>query len=267
VLYAFKAKTKAEEFILMVNSDINPANQVFVLADTLVDLLGNIMTNDFSRVVVSDRADTNSIKINSTLPSQGGAVDYEKTELKIFFDEAFDKTKKNNAIAFTDTFNKPIKFSLDYIDDATLIIKPTENLKPEKDYLLRLQLGKFVDLAGNSKDSLFTLKFKTISGLDFTGLSGNIINLDYNKNPVIILQNGETPELQYKEKINSEKFEFIRIEPGKYFLWCFLDENNDSKFDYGWPEPLKYSEIFSFYTDTINLRPRWEITDLNFKFK
>ena len=267
ILYAFKGKTKAEEFILMLNSDINPANQVFVLADSLVDLTENVMLNDYSRIVVSDRVDTNSIRINSTVPSQGGVVDYEKTELKIFFDEAFDKTKINTAIAFTDTFNKPIKFSLGYFDDATLIVKPSENLKPEKDYLLKIQLEKFIDLAGNSSDSLFTLRFKSISGLDFTGLSGNIINLDYNKNPILVLQNGETPELQYKEKINSEKFEFTRVEPGKYFLWCFLDENNDNKFDYGWPEPLKYSELFSFYPDSINLRPRWEITDLNFKFK
>lgn len=271
VLYAFKGKTKSEEFILMLNSDINPANQVFVLADSLADLSGNIMTYDFARIMVSDRADTNSIKINSTMPAQGGVIDYAKTMLKIFFDEAFDKTKILNAVALTDTFNKPIKFSLEYDDDATLVVKPIENLKPEKYYLLKIQLGKFVDLAGNSRDSLFTLKFKTISGLDFTGLSGNIINLDYSSNPIVVLQNYETPELQYKQKIirqlTDEKFEFTRVEPGKYFLWCFSDENNDGKFDYGWPEPFRYSELFSFYPDTINLRPRWEVTDLNFKFK
>ncbi len=64
-----------------------------------------------------------------------------------------------------------------------LLIKPDENLKPDKDYLLKIQLGNFVDIAGNKKDSLFTLKFRTISGLDFTGLSGNIINVDYHQKP------------------------------------------------------------------------------------
>ena len=95
---------------------------------------------------------------------------------------------------------------------------------------------------------------------------GFVINLDYNKNPVLVLLNGDNPDLKYEQKLISEKFEFTRVEPGKYLLWCFLDENNDGKYDYGWPDPIKYSERFSFYPDTLNLRPRWEVTDLKFKF-
>ena len=265
--YAFKGKTKPEEFILMLNKELDSDNLVYLFADSLIDLMGNIMINDFSKLLISDRLDTNSIKITSTEPAQGKTTDFQKTEIKIFFDEAFDKTQINFAIALTDTFNKPVDFQIDYSDDATLVIKPNVNLKPEKDYLLKLQLGKFVDLNGNSTDSLFTLKFRTISGLDFTGLSGFVINLDYNKNPVLILESGETPSLKYEQKLNSEKFEFTRVEPGKYLLWCFLDENNNGKYDYGWPDPIKYSERFSFYPDTLTLRPRWEVTDLNFKFK
>ena len=264
--YAFKGKVKPEEFILMLDEKINSNNLVYLFADTLTDLLGNTIQNDFVKVVISERPDTSSIKITSTEPAQGQTTDFQKAEIKIFFDEAFNKNMINSAVALTDTFNKPVNFKIDYSDDATLVIKPTENLKPDKDYLLKLQLGKFVDITGNRKDSLFTLKFKTISGLDFTGLSGYVINLDYNKNPVLVLLNGDNPDLKYEQKLISEKFEFTRVEPGKYLLWCFLDENNDGKYDYGWPDPIKYSERFSFYPDTLNLRPRWEVTDLKFKF-
>jgi methionine-rich copper-binding protein CopC/uncharacterized protein (DUF2141 family) len=264
--YAFKGKVKPEEFILMLDEKINSNNLVYLFADTLTDLLGNTIQNDFVKVVISERPDTSSIKITSTEPAQGQTTDFQKAEIKIFFDEAFNKNIINSAVALTDTFNKPVNFKIDYSDDATLVIKPTENLKPDKDYLLKLQLGKFVDITGNRKDSLFTLKFKTISGLDFTGLSGYVINLDYNKNPVLVLLSGDNPDLKYEQKLISEKFEFTRVEPGKYLLWCFLDENNDGKYDYGWPDPIKYSERFSFYPDTLNLRPRWEVTDLKFKF-
>ncbi len=130
-----------------------------------------------------------------------GLVDFEKTELKIFFDEAFNKDFKISAVALTDTLNKPIGISINFFDDATLLIKPDENLKADKDYLIKIQLGNFVDIAGNKKDSLFVLKFRTISGLEFTGLSGNIINLDYTKNPVLILENDATPPLKYEQKI------------------------------------------------------------------
>jgi hypothetical protein len=265
--YAYKGKTKPEEFILMPDAEISSKNLVYLFAETLTDIMGNTMHNDLTKVVISDRPDTSSIKITSTEPTQGQTTDFQKTEIKIFFDEAFDKNLINSAVTLTDTFNRPVDFKIDFFDDATLVIKPDENLKPEKDYLLKLQLGKFVDISGNKKDSLYTLKFKTISGLDFTGLSGYVINLDYNKNPIVLLESGDTPGLKYEQKLNSEKFEFSRVEPGKYLLWCFLDENNDGKYNYGWPEPIQYSERFSFYPDTLTLRPRWEVTDLKFKFK
>ena len=267
IVYAFNGKTKPDEFILMLHENINPEDLVYLYSDTLLDKRGNIMVHDFTKVLVSDREDTSSIKIISTEPEQGKTVDYMNTEIKVFFDEAFNKNLINSAIALTDTFNKPIEFKKAFEDDATLVIKPTETLKPDKDYLLKLQLGKFVDLAGNSKDSLFTLKFKTISGLDFTGLSGFIINVDFDKHPILVLQSGETEGLIYKKNITGDKFDFTRVMPGKYLLWCFLDENENGKYDYGWPEPIKYSERFSFYPDTLNLRPRWEVTDLKFQFK
>jgi uncharacterized protein (DUF2141 family)/methionine-rich copper-binding protein CopC len=265
--YAFKGKTKPEEFILMLNENLSPGNEVYLFADSLIDLLGNIMKHDFTKIAVSDRADTNSVRIISTEPASNGLVDYENSELKIFFDEAFNKNFNITAVALTDTFNKSISFDLDFFDDATLIIKPAENLKPDKDYLVKLQLGKFVDINGNKKDSVFTLKFKTISGLDFTGLSGNIINLDYSKSPVLVLENTEVSTLLYQQKPASDKYEFSRVEPGKYLLWCYLDENGNGKYDYGWPEPIKFSEQFAFYPDTLNLRPRWEVSDLIFKFR
>ncbi|MEJ2103465.1 MAG: Ig-like domain-containing protein [Ignavibacteriaceae bacterium] len=267
IVYAFKGKTKPEEFILMLHENINPEDLVYLYADTLVDKKGNTMVNDFTKVLLSDRQDTSSIKIVSTEPGQGKTVDYMNTKIKVYFDEAFNKNLINSAISLTDTFKKPIDFKFGFDDDATLVIKPTETLKQDKDYLLQLQLGKFVDLAGNNRDSVFTLKFKTISGLDFTGLSGFIINLDFDKHPILVLQSSENEELNYSRTITSNDFEFTRVIPGKYLLWCYLDENNNGEYDYGWPEPIKYSERFSFYPDTLNLRPRWEVTDLKFKFK
>jgi hypothetical protein len=267
IAYAFKGKTKPEEFILMLDEKINPDNQVYLLADTLTDLLNNVTVNDFTKIVISDREDTSSIKIVATEPTDGGLTDIENTEFKIYFDEAFNKDFNNSAIALTDTFNKPISFDIDFFDDATLIIKPAEKLKTDKNYIVKVQLSSFVDMAGNSTDSLFTLKFKTISGLEFTGISGNVIDLSFAKNPYLVLENTEEPKFKYEQKLTSDKFEFNRIEPGKYLLWSYLDENGDGKFNYGWPEPIEYSESFAFYPDTLNLRPRWEVSDLIFKFK
>ena len=265
--YAFKGKTKPEEFILMFDSQINIDDEVYLFADTLIDLLGNVTINDFTKIIVSDRIDTNSIKIVSSDPTVNGQVDFENPEIKVFFDEAFNKDFSFSAVALTDTFNKPISFDINFYDDATLVIKPAENLKPDKDYLLKLRLEEFVDINGNKKDSLFTLKFKTISGLEFTGVSGNVIDLSFANSPYLVLENTSEPKFRYEKKVDSGKFEFNRVEPGKYLLWCYLDKNGNGKYDYGWPEPIEYSERFSFYPDTLNLRPRWEVSELIFKFK
>jgi len=265
--YAFKGNSKPEEFILMFDERIDPDDNVYLFADTLIDLLGNTISNDFTQVVISDRIDTNSVSIFSTEPEENGLVDVENTEIKIFFDEAFNKDFNISAVALTDTFNNPVSFDVDFYDDATLLVKPAEKLKPDKDYLLKLDLNQITDIAGNKTDSIFVLKFSTISGLEFTGLSGKVININYSKSPILVLENTEVPKFIYEEKLSSENFEFSRIEPGKYLLWCFLDENNNGNYNYGWPSPIEYSEEFSFYPDTLNLRPRWEVSDLIFRFK
>lgn len=265
--YAFKGNTKPEEFILMINEQIPSDNAVYIFADTLISQMGNVMLNDFTGITISDRVDTNFVQIFTTSPEQNGLIDYENPEIKIFFDEAFDKEFSLNSIVLSDTFNNPISFDIDFYDDATLVIIPAEKLKADKNYQVKIQLNQFVDIAGNKRDSLFVLKFKTISGLDFTGLSGVLINVNYSKSPTLVLENTADTSIKYQQKPNLDKFEFSRIEPGEYLIWCFLDEDNDGNYNYGWPEPIEFSEPFSFFPDTLNLRPRWEVTDLIFRYK
>jgi hypothetical protein len=191
------------------------------------------------------------------------------SEIKIFFDDAFLKDGISAAITFEDTLNNSVPFQIDFQDDATLIISPLKELAAEKDYRIKINLGRFADAAGNRIDSVYSIFFKTISGLDFTGLSGTISSIDtagidYNLNPILVLENSENENIVYKNILNSEVFEFERVEPGKYVLWSFLDEDKNDEYNYGYPFPFQYSEKFSFYPDTLNLRPRWEITDLKF---
>ncbi len=272
VNYLFKGQTKPEEIILVVEPTQNEESQIFLLADSLVDQFGNVTLNDSKHIITSDRPDTSAVKIISTEPLQHATVDFRKPEIKIFFDDAFNKDEVNSAVSFEDTMRNPVQFKIDYYDDATLLISPLVELKPEKDYLIKLNLNKFKDAGGNQIDSLFSLKFKTISGLDFTGISGKLVSadnsdIDFATNPVLILESSEEIKIIYKEKITSEKFEFSGVEPGKYLLWCFLDEDGNGEFKYGYPFPFEYSENFYFYPDTLNLRPRWEITDLQFRLK
>ncbi len=84
----------------------------------------------------------------------------------------------------------------------------------------------------------------------------------------MILQSSESDLLQYQTTVNAKsEFSFERIDAGKYLLWGFYDTNQNKKYDYGYPSPLEYSERFFVYKDTLELRPRWSITDILFEIK
>ena len=272
VKYFYKGKTKPEEAILVIDEELNIENKIILFADTLVDLSGNLMVNDFTKIILSDRPDTSGVRVISSEPNQNALIDFKSTQIKIFLDDAVRKDEIRSAITFADTLKNSIPFKLDFYDDATLLISPLLDLKPEKDYQIKLNMNSFIDAAGNSTDTLYTLMFKTISGLDFTGLSGKIIEndtsgIDLLSNLILVLENSENDNLIYKKKISSENCEFTRIEPGKYILWGFSDEDESGVYNFGYPDPFEYSEKFYFYPDTLSLKPRWEITDLQFRLK
>jgi Bacterial Ig-like domain len=268
IKYAYKKPGKEEEIILVPDTMYSMNDAVFLFAKELRDTVKNIYFNDFVALTVSDKPDTIPTNIIATFPSlRNATVDVVNTELKFSFDDAFSKMNIQNYVTFTDTLNKIIPFKLNYDDDATIIISPINDLKTEKDYLIKLNLNGFIDAAGNRQDSIYVFRFKTISGLDFTGVSGKILNVKQENNPVLVLENAEDKNVKYQNHITSEDFNFERVTAGKYMLWCYFDADSNYQYSVGWPQPIKYSEQFSVYSDTLKLKPRWVVTDVIFNFK
>lgn len=129
-----------------------------------------------------------------------------------------------------------------------------------------VDLNDFSDGAGNKVDSIYTLNFKTITGVEFTGLSGKVTSSK--PNVILVLQNPKDEKKFYTavpDKTSTYSFE--RIEPGTYTLWIYSDVDSSKTFSKGYPSPFKYSEEFYVLPDTIKLRPRWSVTDFNVEFK
>jgi len=267
ILFAYKGNTKDEEIVLVPEIILPVDNDIYLFADTIKDKKGNITLNDFTKITLTDKPDTNSIKIFSTQPRMNQQVDFVNPQIRFLFNDAFTKDKIKDKITFADTLGKNIDFDDEFEDDALLKIKPVAELKTETDYIITLNLSQFSDASGNEGDSTYSLKFSTITGLDFTGISGTLLNVELSNNPVLVLQNAEDKDLLYKEIISSEAFEFTRIKPGNYQLWCFLDKDSSGNFNYGWAQPFETSEKFYVYPDTLNLKPRWVVTDVKFRIE
>jgi len=262
ILFAYKGNTNDEEIVLVPESDLTIDNDIYLFADTIRDEKGIITLNDYTKITLTDKPDTNSITIYSTQPRMNQQIDFNNPQIKFLFNDAFVKDDIKSNIIFTDTLGKNIVFDVEFEDDAFLNIKPIADLKTETDYIVTLDLSQFADASGNKGDSSYTLIFKTITGLDFTGISGTLLKAELSDKPVLVLANAENKELIYKKNIASTEFEFTRIEPGKYQLWCFLDKDSSGNFNYGWAQPFETSEKFFVYPDTLNLKPRWVVTDV-----
>ena len=265
--FAFKKYGKPTDLVLIPEEKLSIDNSVYLIAIVLRDTLKNEYQNDYVPLTISDRPDTSSVNIIATEPQRNGVIDFINPKIKFYFDDAFEKKGIQRSIAFTDTLGIGVPFNINYEDDATLVISSLKDLKADKDFIIKLDLNNFVDAAGNKRDSVYRFDFKTISGLDFTGVSGKVGNLEDKINPVLVLESFDIKGQQYQKKLTGENFSFNRIEPGKYLLWYYSDVDSNFKYDFGWPQPFKYSEQFSVYADTLKLKPRWTVTDVHFNLK
>ena len=267
-VFAYKGNTKKTEMVLAINDSLSNENNVYLFVDTIKDKYGNIYTNDFTQITVSGKKDTTFNFLKSSFPSNGSrAADFKGQHFDFYFEDGFDTARAKSGIIFSDTSGRKINYKISFMDDASFEIIPSRDLSPEKDYLVKFDLSKFTDAAGNTIDSIYQYKFKTISGLDFTGVTGKIYEATVSQNPVIVLQNTKGGKFIYKQKLNNNTFNFERVEPGKYMLWCYFDIDSSGTYNYGKLFPFQPAEEFSVYKDTLNLRPRWVQTDLKFNFK
>lgn len=266
VNYSYASKSKKEDFVLGITDSVKSDHIYYLLAEKLTDLTGNIFIHELSPVVASVKADTSAPNLYKTFPDKNSTIDFQNAVIKLYFDDAITGQGIKNAVQFSDTSKNKIEFNLSINDDATVYIKPVGNLKPETSYQVRIDLSKFTDAAGNKRDSVFVLKFQTITGTEFTGLSGKLIT--EKKNVIVVLQNSKDETKFYTAQPDkTTTYSFVRIEPGTYSVWVFSDTDNSKTFSYGYPDPFRFSEEFKVVTDTLKLRPRWSITDFNIEFK
>lgn len=264
-LYAYKNINKPVEVILSFQNNFSEGNLLYVFADSVKDKSGNIYYNEVNSVTVAVRADTINPMIARMPTNQ--SPDFVNPEFRFSFNDGIDSVKVKNNTTYTDTSGKKINYNIVFEDDASFIITTAEKLEPVKDYIIKFNLSGISDAAGNKKDTVIQYRFKTISGLDFTGLTGRIENIDFVNNPMLILQGLDAKKIIYSKNISANKFSFERVEPGTYRLWAYYDRDSSNTYTGGYHYPFKPSEEFSVYKDSINLRPRWAVTDLIFLFK
>lgn len=266
--YAFNKISDPKQLVLVIDTVLDDSRDYYLKTRTLRDMRGNIYTDELSQISLSENPDTTSPGVLRALPPESVKADFLKDSITFYFDDAFDTVKAKTGIILSDTSQNKVNYTIYFPDNASLIIKPSGRLKSGEIYLVKFDLSKFEDAAGNKGDTIYTYRFMTINEIDFTGASGIIQNIQLTSNPYVVLQSVDNSGKVYGKYLQrGSKFEFDRVFPGKYLLWCFLDRDSSRTYDRGIPYPFKPSEDFSFYPDTLNLRARWGQMDILFNFR
>jgi uncharacterized protein (DUF2141 family) len=265
VVYAYKNFSKPVEVVIAIKNNISEGSLLYVFADTLRDKSGNVFTSDQNSITVTVREDTIRPFITRMQPPSGNTIADVQNQIFTFgFNDGVDSSVVKKNITIADTSGKKIKFNINFLDDANFYIYPAERLEPSKDYIIDFNLKPVADAAGNRSDTSFQYRFRTISGLDFTAAAGRVENVTFERNPILILEGIDEKKITYQKSVNSSEFTFERVEPGTYRLWSFYDEDSSGTYTTGWHYPFKTSEEFSYFRDSLALRPRWAITDIIF---
>jgi hypothetical protein len=267
--HAYKGNTKSTEMVLTTSDDLKEENNIYLFVNRLTDKNKNETLNDYSKITVSTKPDTLPSKLFKADPPAFNSIsDIDNQQFVFSFDDAFDSNLVKQAIELTDSMKNLYSYAIKFLDDATFSITSKKSLSPKKNYQLKINLKNLRDPAGNFRDSIYTYNFRTISGFDFTGLSGSLKNAVLSLNPVLVIASTTNPKAIYRTKPDSLfNFSFERVEAGNYNLICFYDEDKNERYSYGWPYPFGFSERFYFYPDPIDLKPRWTLTDVVFELK
>jgi hypothetical protein len=267
IQYVFKGQSKSKQLFLALKDTIVNANEIYLTVNKLTDRAGNVLNTESTQITVSTKPDTlhtELLKMNTRYP--GDMVDFENPQLWFNFNDGFNRDIITNGIKIKDKKNFSYPHKIKWLDDAAFILTTAGKLNPKSEYHIELDLNYFVDAAGNKIDSVHRVEFKTINDLVFSGVTGLVKTNIESFDQIVILESVDA-KFKYEQKLdNNFNYKFEKIFPGKYFLWIFADEDTNGIYGYGSIVPFKTSERFVFYPDTLNLRARWPVGDVNVNF-
>ncbi len=264
-IYVKESKNK---IVLINENKIDANSNLFFVVENIDDLKGNKTNKDVIILIYSNRTDTTKPKLVSTEPSIGNDIsDYSGQDFKFYFSDHFDTTLAKDGIKFVNSENVNTPYQLEFFDNASFNIIPTNDLLPLRDYKIILDLSKFKNQNGSAADSNYIYNFTTINGLNFSGVTGQVKNISTEYPVYVILEGIDKSKKKYKQQLNKDsKFIFTRVVSGKYKLWCFIDKDINGEYSFGRAFPFQPAEEFSYLKSKLELRPRWMQTDVVIEF-
>ncbi len=266
IKHIFRGQLQTGSQFFTFSDSLSEENEYFLHCGIITDYAGNSAESEPFKVALNSAPDTTALMVARIIatPSQN-AIDFIHPELRLIFNDSFDFGDES-FVSMQMEGGGDIPLEIIPVDDAALEIIPRNTLKENTAYSLAIDFSLLTDVAGNRADSVHIIQLKTIGKQEFTGVSGKLFNFPDSANVIVL--SSLTEKRDYKIKIKKDgSYDFPRVYPGKFFLWSFSDRNNNDEYDYGSVSPFIPSEQFIYYSDTLDLKPRWPVTDLFLDYK
>lgn len=267
-LYFYRGNASAKQYYIAFDDSLATGEEFTLNAFNVSDYNNN--QNEITTIsfIASDRPDSVKPDIPKlTTDFAGNTIDFNGGSVMMSFNDGIDSSLAVGSVRIKDEKDKFYRISTSLPDDASLQIVISEKLEPRKKYFLVIDMNKIVDAAGNVRDSVHTFELTTSSDLDFSGISGKITGVIPEGNLIVVAEEARPKGEQISVPVNEEGlYKFKQVKPGKYLVWAFGDKNDNRAYDNGSIEPFEYAEKFAYFRDTLNLRPRWPVGDVDIIF-
>ncbi|MCX6133591.1 MAG: Ig-like domain-containing protein [Ignavibacteriales bacterium] len=187
------------------------------------------------------------------------------------FSDAVKRERAGNSISLIDSSRSAVPLRLRWLSDASVEVMPQGRLASRTWFTLRIGMRSVMNLAGRAgKDSLRVFRFQTIDDELFSSIEGFIHDVsvsDPKGDVFLVARNVSRKEpKEYVVRLSQPgPFMLSDLLEGKYLLQAFRDRDDDGKFSPGQVFPFRRSERFTEYPDTLRLRARWPLENVELK--
>ncbi len=267
ILYAYNKIGKGNKILLEFNSELSDSAKLYLLTNGINDYFGNVSDSETVEFFNNEKADTLNPKVDKLLLPYDRKIPYIAPHFIVRFSEGICSDSLESSIFFSGADKRELPVKIKKINDAEFSVGIKAKLAPNQNYTLRVLQSNICDAAGNHGDSSFVKKTKTINDLAFVSVSGRVINANSNVASYVLLESLDgKANLKIKADEKGE-YKFNQVLPNDYFVWAFSDLNGNGKYDFGMVEPFAYSEPFTFRSDTLSVKKRWPVKNVNINFK
>ncbi|HEY5123587.1 MAG TPA: Ig-like domain-containing protein [Ignavibacteria bacterium] len=167
-------------------------------------------------------------------------------------------------IFFQDTLHKRnLKLIYNWLTDSLLEVIPLEGLNYATVYKLS------IDLSNTAKKYYYKIQFLTAEEKKFSKISGIVSGINETGIPVVVNLIDEADLLnRYSINMKSDSiFVFSKVPAGDYYLFAYLDRNNDNIFQKGNYDTFVPSEKFYLSDKVFNIRGKMDYEKILINFE